>query len=87
MQFKKALKLHNLRNPNSKITQVGLGQILWEGSTQNVARTNAFKLFNGYTKSLKFEMLLKICDTLGCDMNFLFGIDSGHDEEFNQLNK
>jgi len=94
IRLKDAIKLFNarqeLKNEKAgrdlhwdKTNQMNVGRvILPDGS--DTAKVMS-RIAKGGNKTIAIEYVLKISELLGVDANFLFGMPSKHDRDFNKL--
>lgn len=90
IRIKESIELYNFRKRvenarlekklnEGKMTASGLASKMY-GQTHS--RRYGSLLSNGKFKSIKFDQIQIICDTLGVDPNFLFGFESKHDKDY-----
>jgi len=57
-----------------KVKDQDVAKMLWPDSQVEAQRLNMSKLVNGVTRRVDVPMILRICEKLGVDANFLFGM-------------
>lgn len=80
-----AMDFHNAKNHEMKITRATLGSLLYPKSSIEAIRVNMGELINGTKQKVNPDWIVKICQITGVDANFLLGMDSIFDKEFEEL--
>lgn len=62
-----------------------VGMELYPEQNYKVANVSMNRLTTGKAASLKFEKIKVLCEVLGIDANFLFGMESKHDRDYKKL--
>ncbi len=98
MKIEKSIKFHNARQrekneKNGKplnynlINKAKIGRLIWKDQKGKRPLTSMSSLVNGRSKMVREEWINLICLKCKVDPNFLFGVESKHDQEFNRLNE
>ena len=91
-----AIALHNARQEKKnkengkplnygKLTKANLGRIMFPSNTPKSPLKKMTHLTNGDAKFIKPEWVDQICEYTGTDANFLFGMKSKHDRDYNKF--
>ena len=67
------------------LTKTALAMELYPKSQKAVAQVNLSGLINGARSTVSLDAIPKICDVCQVDANFLFGMPSVYDKEFEKI--
>ena len=74
MRLKVNEAIAKAKEKGAKLRIVDIATELWPNSRESAALMNFTNLRNGSVKHVDTDVIVKICDILGCDANYLFNI-------------